>query len=446
MKILTNNGFNAASMILAICGICAICLAGTSALAQDGIVVSSLSHDGSLEFQDPLATGSNVYEVEWSSDLSEWRSSWSNLSSLHTINGESTTVNVPMFYRVKRVAESTTPLPAPVVESDFRAIDPARNELGKLLFWDKILSGNRNISCVTCHHTMAGTGDGLSLPIGEGGVGLGIMRLADATISERVPRNAPQIWNLGAAEFTTMFHDGRVEVDLSEPSGFASPAGASLPSGLPNVLAAQAMFPVTSGTEMAGGDGENEIGTLAAAGDLPGIWEALAGRLREIPEYVDLFIAAFDDITSAADITYVHAAIAIAEHESTLGRADNSPFDAYLRGETDALTGQQRRGMQLFYGKAKCADCHSGKFQTDHDFHAIAMCQIGPGKGDGDTLHADHGRARVTSDASDLYKFRTPSLRNVAGNGPWGHSGAYDELEAVVRHHLDPAARFADYD
>ncbi len=244
------------------------------------------------------------------------------------------------------------------------------------------------------------------------------MRLADASVAERVPRNAPQIWNLGATEFATMFHDGRVEVDLSEPSGFASPAGDSLPSGLPNVLAAQAMFPVTSGAEMAGGDGENPIGTLAAAGDLPGIWDALAVRLRAVPEYVDLFITAFDDIDSAADITYAHAAAAIAEHESTLGRADNSPFDHYLRGDADALTAQQQRGMQLFYGKANCASCHSGKFQTDHDFHAIAMCQIGPGKGDGETTHGDHGRGRETSDPDDFYKFRTPSLRNVAINGP----------------------------
>ena len=113
--------------------------------------------------------------------------------------------------------------------------------------------------------------------------------------------------------------------------------------------------------------------------------------------------------------------------------------------------------MELFYGKARCADCHSGKFQTDQRFHAIAMPQIGPGKGDGNDgaywrtsgnrgFLEDFGRGRVTRRPEDKFKFRTPSLRNVAVTGPWGHSGAYHELEDVVRHHLDPEACLDEYD
>ena len=78
--------------------------------------------------------------------------------------------------------------------------------LGRLLMFDKILSGNRNISCGTCHHSLTGTGDGLSLPVGEGGAGLGVTRLArheGDSIGERVPRNAPPVFNLGAREITT---------------------------------------------------------------------------------------------------------------------------------------------------------------------------------------------------------------------------------------------------
>ena len=74
------------------------------------------------------------------------------------------------------------------------------------------------------------------------------------------------------------------------------------------------------------------------------------------------------------------------------------------------------------------------------------MPQIGPGKGDGPAGYEDFGRERVTGDPVDRYRFRVPSLRNVALTGPWGHDGAYDTLEAVVRHHLDPVAGLASYD
>ena len=110
--------------------------------------------------------------------------------------------------------------------NDNGAPDPAKVELGAQLFFDKILSGNVNISCATCHHALTDTGDGLSLPVGEGGRGLGVTRDTGAgldAVHERVPRNAPPVFNLGAREFTRLFHDGRVEPDVSQPSGFRSP-------------------------------------------------------------------------------------------------------------------------------------------------------------------------------------------------------------------------------
>ena len=104
----------------------------------------------------------------------------------------------------------------------------------------------------------------------------------------------------------------------------------------------------------------------------------------------------------------------------------------------------------LFYGKAGCANCHSGPLQTDHDFHAIGVPQIGPGRGNNQPGYFDglddFGREQVTNDNTDRFKFRTPSLRQVAQTGPWGHDGAYNDLEAMVRHHLDAVSALNDYD
>lgn len=343
--------------------------------------------------------------------------------------------------------------PRKVTDSDFYddgRPPEAKVELGRLLFFDPILSGNQNIACATCHHSLTGTGDGLALPVGEGGVGLGVTRDTGAgpdAVHERVPRNSPPVFNLGAREFSILFADGRVAVDDAQPSGFSSPAGTDLPFGLDNVLAVQAMFPVTSATEMAGQLGENIQADLGAASDLPALWLFLADKLRGIPEYVDLFIAAYpDEVFGPTDITYVQAANAIAAFEAKALRFTNSPFDRYLKGELNAMSRSAKRGKRLFYGRLACGTCHSNQFQTDQQFHAIGMPQIGPGKGDGFDGREDFGRARVTAKPEDRFKFRTPTLRNVRQTGPWGHSGAYDTLEAVVRHHFNPADALENYD
>jgi len=115
--------------------------------------------------------------------------------------------------------------------------------------------------------------------------------------------------------------------------------------------------------------------------DFGGVWSLLSARLRAIPEYVTRFADVFADINGAADITYAHAANAIAAFEEQQWRFDDSPFDHCLRGNKGSMTMDQIRGIKLFYGKAGCPIYHSGKFQTDHNFHAIVMPQIGPGKG-----------------------------------------------------------------
>ena len=346
-------------------------------------------------------------------------------------------------------------LPAP--DYDFRTPSEEKVELGRVLMFDKILSGNRNISCGTCHHSLADTGDGLSLPVGEGGKGLGVTRSADHdddTIHERVPRNAPPVWNAGDNSIHTMFHDGRVTTVTGAgfPSDCDTPAKHSLPHNLENVLACQAMFPVTSATEMAGQPSDGNLVAIAAdAGNLPLVWELLAQRLRAIPEYVTMFQVAFPgDVIEASDITYAHAANAISAFEGVAWRADNSPFDQYIRGDKKAMSKNAQKGMELFYegdsnGHA-CVECHSGLYQTDLSFHAIAMPQIGSGRDSGPLGTEDFGRQQVTGKAADKHKFRTPSLRNVALTAPYGHGGAYDTLRAVVEHHLDPVYSLNNYE
>jgi len=356
----------------------------------------------------------------------------------------------------------SAPSPYLVTDDMFPVRNEAKEQLGKFLMYDKILSGNKNISCASCHHPLAGLGDGLSLPVGEGGQGLGITRNtgtdADA-IKERVPRNAPHVFNLGATEFVNMFHDGRVSIDAESESGFASPAKEQLPKGLDNVLAVQAMFPVTSGAEMAGQSGENSIADAAELNNLgneAGVWELIADRLKEIPEYVSLFQAAYDDIDSAADISYVHAANAIAAFEASAWRCTNSPFDRYFQKDNqsleplNAISDDALKGAQIFQDKAGCFECHNGPFLTDHQFYSTGVPQIGPGKGDNQSGysdgHDDFGREAVTGDINDRFKFRTPTLRQVAQTGPWGHDGAFNTLEAMVRHHLDAVNSLNNYD
>ncbi|MEM9787073.1 MAG: cytochrome c peroxidase [Pseudomonadota bacterium] len=342
-------------------------------------------------------------------------------------------------------------LPPALTDDDFRPVREAEARLGQLLFYDPILSGNRKVSCGTCHHPAFGTGDGLSLGIGDGGIGLGPKRVADpANMPEqRIPRNAPGLWNLGAHEFTVLFHDGRIEVDASRPGGLRTPLDADMVQGFASLLSAQTMFPVLSADEMAGHYSENDVSQAVRRGVITGkdgAWDIIARRVANIPAYADDFIAVYDHIEEPAQIGFTDISDAIAAFMEWEWRSDNAPFDAVLRGEA-ALPEPAATGMALFYGDAGCVTCHSGPFLTDHEFHAMGAPQIGPGKAARFETHTrDEGRFRVTGDPADLYAFRTPSLRNVALTAPYGHAGAHTDLRAFVTAHLDPVAGLQAYD
>ncbi len=323
--------------------------------------------------------------------------------------------------------------------------DPALVELGQALFFDKILSGNRDIACATCHHPFLKGGDGLSLSIGTGGSGLGPTRTIDD--HRLIARNAPEIFNRGAPEWQTMFWDSRV-IGAAD-GGFTTPAGEALPAGLDSVLAAQALFPVTSPDEMRGQPGDidrfgrpNEIAAFDDS-DFAGVWQALMRRLLIIPEYITLFKAAYPAVP-LGQLGIQHVANAIAAFEASEFTFLDSPWDQYVAGKTAAISDEAKQGALLFYGKGGCADCHSGSLLTDQQHHNIGVPQLGPGKGTESPL--DFGRGRETGLPADRFAFRTPPLRNVLLTGPWMHNGAYTDLRAAVTHHLDPVTALRQYD
>ena len=338
--------------------------------------------------------------------------------------------------------------PATADEVAFHPFDEAKAALGRLLFYDPILSGNRNISCGTCHHHETFSADGLSLGIGEGGRGVGAHRMAGEgadAIAKRVPRHAPALWNVGALEFESFFHDGRVSRSEHYEVGYRTPAEEWLPEDLPHLLAVQALFPMVAQFEMAGNPRENEVAG-AVHDRVDNAWPILAKRVRGVPGYGAMFVEAFEDVDHASEVTITHVAVALADFMGSEWRSLDSPYDRWRAGEAGALTAAEERGRALFAGRAGCAGCHSGPLLTDHGFHALALPPFGPGRTRRfDPLPRDVGRMAETDDLADAYRFRTPSLRNVALTAPYGHNGAYPTLEGIIRHHADPVRGLASW-
>ena len=323
-------------------------------------------------------------------------------------------------------------------------------ELGQALFFDRELSGNRDTSCATCHHPQLATGDSLALPVGTKPQTVGTLGSNRILGDDReyVPRNAPEIFNRGSTEWTSMFWDSRVADDGN--GGFINPAGEDLLPGLDSLLSVQAMFPVTSRDEMRGRIGDmdingnvNEMGQFEDS-DLHGMWDALMVRILSFPGYQKMFANAYPGVPQN-ELTFAHAAKAIGAFEADAYTYLDSPFDLYLEGEDSALNNSQKRGAILFYGSAGCVRCHSGPLMTDQNHWAIAAPQLGPGKGE--FAPFDVGRYLQNEDNDDLFAFRTPPLRNVAATGPWLHNGAYSSsLKDVIRHHARPLWSLLTYD
>ena len=304
--------------------------------------------------------------------------------------------------------------------------------LGQLLAFDKILSGNRDISCMSCHVPRFGTGDGKSLSVGTGSTGLG----PDSAHPQGtfIPRNAPPLYNLHAMR--TLFWDGRVEVDAH--GRFRTPAGSQLTQQMTDVfefgaISALALFPVTNRAEMRGTSG-NELAAIPDD-DFTGIWQGVMSRLGKIPEYRAMFEAAYPGM-QFHNMTFAHASNAMAAFFVSELSFTNSPWDRFLGGNNGALTPAQLAGAKTFM-TLKCSICHGGPTFSDQDFHNVAIAQIGPGQGNGMGGRDDFGRFNVTGNAADLYRFRTTPLRNVELTAPFGHDGAILDLRGFVEHYSE---------
>jgi Cytochrome c peroxidase len=320
-------------------------------------------------------------------------------------------------------------------------VRPALARLGQALIFDKILSGNRDISCTTCHLPEFATGDDRSLSIGQGATGLGPARQLPSGIF--IPRNAPPLFNISAMRH--LFWDGRVQMD---PHGHLStPAGPQLSREMLRVLefgpaSALAMFPVTNRDEMRGYTG-NELAAIADA-DNPSIWAALMRRLGSIPEYRRMFEEAYPG-QRFDRMSFAHASNAIGAFFIDKLTFGNTPWDRFLAGRDNALTPNQLVGAKTFL-TLKCSLCHNGSTFSDEKFHDVAMVQIGPGKGNGPTLRDDFGRMNITGLETDKYLFRTSPLRNVELTGPYGHDGAITTLQAFVEHYSESDLKLLSFD
>ena len=321
-------------------------------------------------------------------------------------------------------------------------VRPELVKLGRALAFDPVLSGNRNISCTTCHLTTFATGDGKALSVGEGGSGLGPDRTHPGGVF--IPRNAPPLFNLGAMKH--LFWDGRVQVD--QAGHLQTPAGSQITPAMRRVyefgpVSALAMFPVTNRAEMRGTGTSNELAAIPDE-QLTNIWTALMHRLGAIPEYRRMFHEAYPG-TPFRDMTFAHASNAIGGFFVSELTFNNTPWDHFLAGNDHALSQRQLEGAKTFL-TLKCSVCHAGATFSDDAFHDVAVAQFGPGQGDGPSGRDDFGRMRVTGNPIDRYLFRTTPLRNVELTGPYGHDGAITSLRGFVEHYSESDLKLLSFD
>ncbi|RUM65455.1 MAG: cytochrome-c peroxidase [Sulfurimonas sp.] len=360
----------------------------------------------------------------------------------------------------------------PSLNRDIPSIEDAKTQLGKKLFYTKALSLDFDTACVSCHHPLLGGGDDLSFPIGSEAMDpnlLGPGRMHQDTGKSyfdggpTVPRNAPSTFN--AALFDVgMFWDNRVESKTGAAGANGGLATNILMPGhsdyervesvVNNLPSTQALFPITSAEEMRA-FGHADLSN----GDAVRLY--LAKRLsgadgnRDLSESErEAWLQAFRTGLNAPDanaselITIENIAEAIGEYERSQLFV-NTPWKAYVEGDSTAISEKAKQGALLFYsgyeeGGANCVQCHSGDFFTDEALHVMAVPQIGRGKNhDGST--EDYGRANITLQDADKYKFRTAPLLNVSSTGPWGHSGAFTSLRNVVKHMLNPDESTQNY-
>lgn len=341
------------------------------------------------------------------------------------------------------------------------AINSPLAQLGKALFFARSLSGDGDVACASCHHPLLAGGDGLSLPVGVQSrqpllLGPGRRLFQNSTLDPvaadgpNVPRNSPTTFNT-ALYNRAMFHDGRLFVLDAGLS--ANGAGQSLkspdsfqnlpdPDATPNLMAAQARFPVTSLFEMKG------YGPFMALNNAT-VRSAIEERLQATNAWLEPFRTAFGQpaASTSALVTYPNISKALGEYQRSQVFID-TPWRHYIAGDTLAITDDAKRGALLFFrsieqGGAGCVSCHSGAHFSNEKFYVSGFPQIGRGK---NTAQQDFGRREVTQADTDRFRFRVPSLLNVAKTAPYGHAGTFDSLKEAVRYHMNPLQGASAFD
>jgi len=317
------------------------------------------------------------------------------------------TVAVLLFMEVGAVGQevgavkhSVSALPSTQQAPGYNPTTPAKVELGRLLFWDPLLSGPEDVACATCHHPQNGYAENRDVSIGVTGIGLGSSRrLAPGSSIPLVKRNSPTVLNIAFSG--------------SDESGRYDPANAPMFWDMrKKSLESQALEPLKSYEEMRGNTyprGEAVARVVA--------------KLRANAEYRSLFAGAFG---SEQPVNAQNLGRAIAAFERTL-LANNSPFDRYMRGDRSAMTEEQVSGMQRFE-RIGCIKCHKGPMFSDYKLHVM-------GVPDNPALPAsDEGAQQNT------YAFRTASLRNLTFTAPYSHNGMFRTLVDVVGFYEDTRA------
>lgn len=268
--------------------------------------------------------------------------------------------------------------------------------LGKLLFYDPILSGNKDVACATCHHPQFGYAEMLDISIGVNGIGLGSER--DFKQPNDIPfvkRNSQSIVN---AAFNGI--DKYLNYDVENAPMFWDLRAKSLEK--------QAFEPIKSLEEMRGHGFESAE-----------ILEEVVARLNQNPTYKVLFLRAFGGEKS---ISQENIGKAIAAFERTL-IAPNTRFDQYMRGDKAALSELEIEGLNAFL-KAGCAKCHHGPMLSDFKTHTLGVAnneKLG---------FEDTGFEKKSA-------FRTPTLRNLRMTSPYMHNGQLKTLENVLEFYED---------
>lgn len=328
------------------------------------------------------------------------------------------------------VASAAVP-PVPVPPEN--PVTEEKRVLGKILFWEEQLSSDRTMACGTCHGPAFAFTD-LRFGIHPGADGVlhtdddalgspGVVRrdasgapVSDSTFgfeAQVTPRTAPNL--LGAAYAPSVFWDGRAAGPFLDPVSGAT----LLPEG--GALEIQSLVPILSAVEMAREDRTwaDVVGTLARARPLALAFDVppdMASAVAASPSYPELFARAFGDPA----ITPARIAFALATYERTL-IPDRTPWDAFVAGDSTALTPVQREGW-AFFESSLCAECHTPPLFTDHSFRNIGLRPP----------EEDPGRAAVTGLAPDRGKFKVPTLRNVGDRPRLMHHGRIiDVVDAI---------------